>query len=360
MSEHRKILECIVGSHAYGTNIETSDVDVKGVYIQNNLEILGTKYKEQIVVDKDTTYYEVRRFLELAATANPTILEMLFMDEKFIKFKDPIFDIIYKERKQFLTKHCANSFGGYAVQQIKKAKGLNKKMNWEESDITRKTPLDFCFVHKEGKSISLIEFLKQEGMIQEFVGLSALNRMPGCYSIFYDWGGHYGKDLNKSIPPIGYRGIAFENSNDIRLSSIPKEQICYGILYYNKDAYSMHCNKYNEYQTWLRNRNTQRYVDVENHNQRIDGKNMMHCIRLLNCAREIAETGNFTVFREERQHLLDIRSGKINLEQLINEAEEKIKDLDLLYSQSNLPNSVDPEFIHQLLIAVRNDFSKRD
>ena len=127
----KKIFECIVGSHAYGTNTATSDIDIKGVYIQPNTDILGTKYVEQVCEDKDTTYYEVRRFLELAGTANPTILEMMFIDPKFIKIGLPQFRLILENRKLFLTKHCLNSFGGFAVQQIKKARGLNKKMNWE-------------------------------------------------------------------------------------------------------------------------------------------------------------------------------------------------------------------------------------
>mgnify|MGYP001059019150 CR=1 FL=1 len=28
-----KIFECIGGSHAYGTNVETSDVDLRGIYM---------------------------------------------------------------------------------------------------------------------------------------------------------------------------------------------------------------------------------------------------------------------------------------------------------------------------------------
>lgn len=37
----------------------------------------------------------------------------------------------------------------------------------------------------------------------------------------------------------------------------------------------------------LAERNTQRYVDIQNHGQKIDGKNMLHCIRLLQCANDI-------------------------------------------------------------------------
>lgn len=351
--EEKVIFECIVGSHAYGTNIETSDIDIKGVYQQCNTDILGFNYREQINVDKDTTYYEIKRFIELAATANPTILEMLFVDDQFIKINTPQFQILRDNRHLFLTKQCANSFGGYALAQIKKAKGLNKKMNWEKEKTVRKTPLDFCFVEVNGRSINIVDWLEQNKMKQEFVGLSSLDRMPNCYAVFYDWPAQFGEEVNKPITPFGYRGIAFEDSNDIRLSSIPKGQPCDQLLYYNKDAYSLHCKEYNQYQNWLENRNQQRYVDTKEHGQQIDGKNLMHCMRLIYAGLEIAYKSNFTVFSIEANHLLKIRKGKINLNNIIEEAEEKLKIMDELFIQSSLPDKFDMEIAHTLLTQIR-------
>ena len=114
------IFKAIVGSRAYGTNIETSDTDFKGIYIQPNEDHLCFRYKEQVGAGKDETYYEVKRFLQLAKSANPTILEMLFMDEDSIVVNSIEFDLIRSHRHKFLTKKCAMSFGGYAVAQIKK------------------------------------------------------------------------------------------------------------------------------------------------------------------------------------------------------------------------------------------------
>ena len=70
------IFECITGSNAYGTNLPTSDIDIKGVFIQPLEDILGFGYVEQVNDEKcDVTYYELRRFLELISTANPNLLE---------------------------------------------------------------------------------------------------------------------------------------------------------------------------------------------------------------------------------------------------------------------------------------------
>ena len=130
-----KIYEAIVGSQSYGTNIETSDIDKKGVFIQSTDEILGFGYKEQIDKSKDEVYYEVKRFLELLKSANPTVLELLFSPEDCIISTSPQFELIRKNKDKFLTKQCRNSFGGYAVQQIQKARGLDKKMNWEKNRV---------------------------------------------------------------------------------------------------------------------------------------------------------------------------------------------------------------------------------
>ena len=85
----RPLFLVIRGSHAYGTNIETSDTDFAGVFIQPMDDIMGFKYKQQINDDNnDIVIYEIRRFLELLASNNPTVLELLNTPEDCIIYKD--------------------------------------------------------------------------------------------------------------------------------------------------------------------------------------------------------------------------------------------------------------------------------
>jgi predicted nucleotidyltransferase len=157
-----QILKAVVGSFSYGTYIDgVSDIDHKGIYIQNMNDILSTRYNEQYEVGKDEVYYEVRRFLDLCRTGNPNILELLYTADDCIVYKHPIFDIIRENRQKFLTKACGKSFGGYAVSQISKSSGLNKKMNWEKEKITRKTLFDFCFYTKDGKSFPIEKYFTE-------------------------------------------------------------------------------------------------------------------------------------------------------------------------------------------------------
>jgi predicted nucleotidyltransferase len=350
------LLIVIRGSQAYGTSLPTSDTDYAGVYIQSIEDILVFGYKDQINDTKnDTVFYEVKRFLELLGSNNPNILELLNTPEDCILYKNPIMDEILKHKEDFITKTCAKSFAGYAIQQIKKAKGQDKKQNWEKDKVNRKTPLDFCYLLEGTSSISLSEYFKRwkndgQEFQQQFCGLSKIPHSRDTYSLYFDY-----------TEKIGFRGIAFEDSNDIRLSSIPvdiPEDFFIGYISYNKDGYTTHCDDYKSYQTWLENRNEQRWVDVESHGQKIDGKNMMHCRRLLEMAKEIAECKGINVRRPNAEYLISIRKGEVDLQTLIDNAELDIKEIDTLFANSTLPKDVSSELINSLLVNIRKEIYK--
>jgi len=347
----------IRGSHAYGTNIETSDTDYAGVFVQSMDSILGSKYKEQVNDDKnDIVIYEIQRFLELLAKNNPTILELLNTPEDCVIYKHPIFDEVLVNRDKFITKVCANSFGGYAKQQIGRAKGQNKKQNWEKSRVTRKSPLNFCYViganKEQNGTMPLIQWLENgvNGKIidQRECGLVKLDNARDTYALYLD------NDYSK------YKGIVNDKSNELLLTSVPEGDlpICY--ISYNQDGYTKHCKDFNSYAKWLEERNEARWVDVKSHGQKIDGKNMMHCRRLMDMAREIGEGKGINVRRENAQELIDIRKGKVDLETLIAHVESEIKNVDEIYKNSSLPDSIDGDFVEDILLDIRKNIYELD
>lgn len=348
------IFKAIVGSQSYGTSTPTSDIDYKGVYMQSIDDLITFNYNEQINVSADECYYEVRRFLQLLQSANPTVCEILYSPKDCIIKSSPQFDLIVQNRDKFLTKKCLHSFGGYATAQIKRAVGLDKKMNWENKRVVRKTPLDFIYCYKNGQSIPLSNWLENLNLKQEYCGLTKLNHMKDCYSLYYDYSADLknGKDTKWDI--LGFKGIVLENSTDIRLSSIPKDMKPLTVVYYNKDGYSIHCKDYKEYNIWLKNRNTQRYVDVKGHAQQIDGKNLLHCRRLIDMAMEIASEGTISVRRPNADYLLSIRKGEVDLNSIIVEAENDLNKMISMYEKSSLPEDCDMEFINNLLLEIRH------
>ena len=253
----------------------------------------------------------------------------------------PAFELIVKNRDKFLTKKCLRSFGGYAIAQIKKAKGLDKKMNWERERVIRKSPFDFCYVYENGKTLALEPFLNRQNIVQEQCGLVKLDHFRDCYALYYS-------------SEVGfYKGIIAENSNEVKLSSVPKGEQPLSIMYFNKDGYSMHCKDFREYQEWLEKRNIQRYVDIKGHNQQIDGKNLLHCRRLLDMALEIATQKTIIVKRPNADYLLQIRRGEVDLETIIAQAEKDLEALEKHFETANLPEDVDSGFMNDLLLKVR-------
>lgn len=380
----KPLLLVIRGSHAYGTNIETSDTDYAGVFIQSQEDIFGFNYKEQINDDKnDTVIYEIKRFLQLLASNNPTVLELLNTPKDCIIYKNPIFDLVLENRDKFITKVCAKSFGGYGKMQIQKAKGQNKKQNWEKDKVTRKDVLDFVYVLEGPKSIPWK--IWNDGRYEEkFIGVVNVPNAINVYAVYYDADAHlYFSEnvseeariiLSKKIELLktrkesgqpmgfGYKGLVktgegqnVAESNSLRLSSIPKgeEPICN--IVYNKDGYSEHCKDYKSYEDWLANKNDARWVDVKSHGQKIDGKNMMHSRRLMDMAREIALGLGINVRRENAKELIDIRKGKIDLQTLIDQVEKEIIEIDELFTNSNLPDKIDESFVNEILIKIRKN-----
>lgn len=185
------LFEGIGGSHAYGTNIKTSDEDIRGVYIAELDDILSGNFPEQINDEKnDIVFYEISRFLFLLGTNNPNILELLNLPEDCIKIKHDSFDLIVSHTDSFITTICRNSFGKYASSQIKKAKGLDKKQNWEQDKVTRKDILDFVYVIDGEKSVPFKVWVKTTKFEIKFFGVVNVPNAKDLYTLFYDWDAH--------------------------------------------------------------------------------------------------------------------------------------------------------------------------
>ena len=375
----------IRGSHLYGTNVETSDVDFGGVYIAATDVLLGLseKYEPQISDEKhDTTYYELGRWVELLMKANPNALESLFAPDEFIIGDiHPAVQLIRDNRDLFVTKECFNSLYGYGKSQIAKARGLNKKC--VQPVLERKEVLDFCYTFKGQGSQSMKEFLTERGLDQKYCGLVNIPNMKDVYGVYYDFASfihfeglykegralhnvvsqHFGLSYDEAMKVYnriknkefyGYSGIVHPDgkSNEVRLSSIPKGEkpICF--MTYNQNGYESHCKKYKEYQEWVEKRNPVRYES--NLKSNYDCKNMMHCVRLIHMGKELAEGKGFNVVRTwDREILLDIRNHKYEYDEIIDYVEKLYKETDEMSKTCNLPDTVDKEKVNKLLIEAR-------
>lgn len=115
------ILLTLGGSHAYGTNVEGSDVDIRGCALNTKEEILTNKKFEQFVnEDTDTTIYSFNKLVHLLSNVNPNIIEMLGCKPDHYIYLSPIGKELIDNKHLFLSKKCVYSFGGYANQQLRR------------------------------------------------------------------------------------------------------------------------------------------------------------------------------------------------------------------------------------------------
>ena len=109
------------GSHAYGTNIETSDVDVRGCALNSPSDLLGLTNFEQVVDNAtDTTVYSFRKLISLLTSCNPNTIEMLGCRPDHYFMLTDIGREMIANRKMFLSQRAIDSFGGYATQQLRR------------------------------------------------------------------------------------------------------------------------------------------------------------------------------------------------------------------------------------------------
>jgi predicted nucleotidyltransferase len=117
------ILEGATGSTAYGLATENSDVDIKGVYLLPTKTVLSIGFQPEHTTkdhtDPDWVYHEVGKFMKLVINGNPTVTELLYLDE--YTTLTPIGQLLIDNRAAFLsTKAVSNAYRGYAFSQAKR------------------------------------------------------------------------------------------------------------------------------------------------------------------------------------------------------------------------------------------------
>lgn len=350
------LYKAIVGSKAYGLDLPTSDTDIRGIFLLPNEYRLGFGYKEQVNDDKnDIVYYELNRFVALLTNNNPNIIENLFTPPDKILFMDDRIAPLYDNREKFLTKKIKYTFGGYAVSQIKKARGLNKKVVNPMAK-EKLTPLDFCYVFEKEDGYMMLakQWLKKHNKKQEYCGLAELPNGEQMYKIYYDHLAEMKSDNPRFAGSgYGFRGIVGADSCELRHSEIPKYCVLDAFLYYNLNGYSTYCKDYKEYWEWVGKRNPHRYNDNAKHNQGYDGKNMMHCIRMLDMAIEIARGEGVNLVRPNREWLLSVRKGEVSYDEIMAIIIEKDAEMKDAFDKSDLPDKVDMDFAHNIILQIR-------
>ena len=115
------ILLGVGGSHAYGTNVPTSDVDIRGVATLRPIELLSNANFEQVCDSAtDTTIYSLNKIVSLLCACNPNTVELLGLKPEHYLYITETGQMLLENKHLFLSKLCVYSFGGYANAQLRR------------------------------------------------------------------------------------------------------------------------------------------------------------------------------------------------------------------------------------------------
>lgn len=143
---HFPCLLGISGSYAYGTNVEGSDIDIRGCCPPTASQIYGFGDKNKVYKDlkSDTVIYSFHRFITLCAKCNPNVIELLGLKPEHYIYLDGLGKDILEMKPMFLSKHgIHNTFLGYT---------------FGEETRLKKGTLDFSHMNKAG--MHMVRLLK--------------------------------------------------------------------------------------------------------------------------------------------------------------------------------------------------------
>lgn len=325
------------GSHAYGTSLPSSDVDYRGIFCADPVNVRTPFFPVRECEDQnedDTKFYELAHFMKLCLDCNPNIVETLWVADEDITYRTPAYDLLRSHRKELLSSKVAFTFSGYALSQLKRIKGHNK---WLTNPQSENPPVPRDFV----------------SLVQNFGLGKTLKFNPDEWNA-----GHRFIPFGGDLYGVYTSGSHYLFSDDGNLNTqFDDDREKYGapilMVRFDKDQYKAAKEKWDQYWTWKRNRNVTRSELEEQFGY--DTKHAMHLVRLLRMGVEILTAGEVIVKRPDAQELLEIRAGAWDYDELVKYAE----DLDNtvrgeLYTNTLLPKKPDIKFAAQLLMGVQD------
>ncbi|NLL06936.1 MAG: nucleotidyltransferase [Clostridiaceae bacterium] len=295
----------IAGSIAYGTNTDTSDIDVRGVTIETKQDLMGLSSFEQFE-DRptDTVIYGLKKFITLCLNSNPNVLEILGTRPEDLLVITKEGQLLRDNVDLFLSKRAIQSFGNYATAQLRRLQNALARDNYPQAE-------------------------KEQHILNSILG--QMEHLKRTYKDFTN------KEINLYIDQSDKEEMDTEIFIDINLKRYPLRDL--------KNIYSDMNNIVKEYSK-LNHRNKKK--DELHLN-----KHAMHLIRLLVTGTEILEGKGINTYREkEREFFLDIRKGKYSFDevfQMVDEYEQRFKSAA---KSTLLPDEPDYKRVEELMMEI--------
>ena len=296
------------GSYAYGTNVETSDLDIRGIAVETSCEILGSSSFEQFENrETDTVIYGLRKILKLMLNCNPNVLEMLGTKDEHIFICNKYGKMIKDNTNLFLSKRAIQSFGGYASAQLRRLQNALARDNYPQKE----------------KEIHMLNTIKTQ-----------IATMKDRYEVFSK------ENLNIYIDKSKKEGFESELFIDVNYTHYPLRDF--------KNIYAEMSNVINDYDK-LNHRNSKKDTNHLN-------KHAMHLIRLFLMGIELLEGKGINTYRKnDREFLLKIRNGEFSYSEIFEMVNDYEKKFDYAAKNTCLKDEPDYDKVEELMISINRD-----
>ncbi|MGL4573049.1 MAG: nucleotidyltransferase domain-containing protein [Clostridium sp.] len=302
------ILLTVGGSHAYGTNVNGSDIDIRGIAIERPCEIIGLSSFEQFENrETDTVIYGLRKVISLMQNCNPNVIEMLGTKEDQLIVCNKYGRMLTDNIDLFLSKRAIHSFGGYATAQLRRLQNALARDSYPQKE-------------KEQHILNSIN--------------SQLSSIDDRYKTLT--GGNIDLFINNSDK----EEVETEIFMNINLNNYPLRDF--------KNIYSEMSNIVKD------------YGKINHRNKKKDdlhlNKHAMHLIRLLIMGKEILDGKGINTYREkERDLLLDIRAGKYTFDEIFKMVDKYESDFKEAVKNTKLPAKPDYNKIEELVMNINRE-----
>ena len=305
------ILLGLGGSHSYGTDVETSDLDIRGCALNKKEEILtSTNFEQFMNEETDTTIYSFNKLISLLSNCNPNTIEILGLKPEHYLYVSDIGQELLDKKEMFLSQKAVFSFGGYATAQLRRL---------------------------DNNAVRTVEQSKREKHI--------LNSIENAKYTFQDKYFTYDTDaINLYIDKSQQEECDTEIFMDINLKHYPLRDY--------KSMWSEMNNIVKDYSKIGR-----RNKHAAEHNKL--GKHMMHLVRLYYMCFDILEKHEINTYRsKEHELLMSIRNGdfldcnnqpKDDFYEMVDEFEKR---LDYDKNNTDLPVKPNYKMINEFVMDI--------
>ena len=307
------ILLTLGGSHAYGTNKETSDIDLRGVCLKTQKQLLGLEEFEQYVdVETDTTIYAFDKFVKLCMNCNPNVIEMLGCKPEHYQTLSKEGKLLIDNAHLFLSKRAIYSFGGYATAQLRRLQNALARDEYGQDE-------------KEEHIMKTIDSMK------------------------YHLNSHYSQ-------------FGLDNLNIYTDKSNKPELEKETVIHINLKHYPLRSfvDIHNEMNNVIK-----QYDKLGKRNDKKDEehllKHAMHLVRLYLMLFDILKGNGVRTYREEDIPLLmGIRNGKYTYEEIFAFVDVFENNMDNLAKETMLPDQPDYKKINELMVEINKSVVLRE